>query len=223
MLRAMITVLRRDLLVMRRNLGDYATSVMFFIVVTTMFSFAGDSNPQMLRQIGGGVIWVAALLSAMLSLDGLFRADYEDGTLDLLLSAPVPAGAVVAGKVAAHWISTGLPLIAISPVLGILMNLDPSGIRALILTLSASTPVFSLVGAFGASLVVAQKRAGVLLSLLVLPLCVPVLIFSITAIDAAQSGLAYSGHLSLLGAYLAFSATLAPLATAAALRVTSGS
>ena len=223
MIRPMIAVLARDLLLIRRNLGDYATSVMFFVVATTMFSFAGDSNPQMLRQIGGGVIWVAALLSAMLSLDGLFRADYEDGSLDLLLSSPVPAFAVVAGKVCAHWISTGLPLIAISPVLGILMNLDRSGIWVLMLTLAASTPVFSLVGAFGASLVVAQKRAGVLLSLLVLPLCVPVLIFSITAVEAAQSGLPYGGHFSLLAAYLVFSATLAPLATAAALRITSGS
>ncbi len=222
MIQAVLAVFFRDLLLTRRNVGDHAISVVFFVVVVTMFSFAGDSNPQMLRQIGGAVICVGALLSAMLSLDGLFRADYEDGALDLMLTAPVPAFAIVIGKVAAHWISTGAPLIAISPVLGILMNLDRSGIWALVLTLVASTPVFSLIGAFGASLVIAQKRAGVLLSLLVLPLCVPVLIFSIAAIDAAQSALPYSGHISLLAAYLVFSITLAPLATAATLRITSG-
>ena len=222
MLRTVQAVIMRDLRLTRRNIGDYATSIMFFVVITTMFSFAGDSNPQLLRQIGAGVIWVAALLSAMLSLDGLFRTDYEDGSLDLLLSAPVSTLAVVVGKVCAHWISTGVPLILISPLLGILMNLDRSGILVLFVTLAASTAVFSLIGAFGSALVVAQKRAGVLLSLLVLPLCVPVLIFSVTAVDAAQSSLPYGGHLSLLCAYLVFSLTLGPLATASALRITSG-
>ncbi len=223
MFRAWLTILKRDLMLMHRNLGDYATPIMFFVVATTLFSFAGDSNPQVLREIGAGVIWVSALLAAMLSLDGVFRADHEDGSLDQLLSAPVPNTVVVLAKVCAHWIGTGVPLIAISPVLGILMNLDFYGIWVLVLTLIASTPTFSVVGAFGASLVVAQKRTGVLLSLLMLPLCVPVLIFSITAVAAAQAALPISGHMSLLFGYLIFSLSLAPLTTAATLRITSGS
>lgn len=222
MLNAFAAVVRRDLMLACRNLGDLVTSAMFFVLVVTLFSFVADSNPQVLRGIGAGIILVAALLSVMLSLDGLFRNDHEDGALEQLLVSPYPATLLVSAKILAHWIATGLPLVAISPLLGILVNLDAHGIWVLAATLAIGTPVLSLVGAFGAALVVAHKRSGVLLSLLMLPLCVPVLLFSITAVTASQSGAPVEGHLSLLGAYFLFALTLAPLATAGALRTTAG-
>ena len=215
-------LLKRDLLLAFRNPGDYATPVIFFVVATTLFSFAAGTDNQLLKAIGPGVIWVAALLASMLSLDGIFRSDFEDGTLEQMLLAPAPMSLLVLAKVIAHWISTGLPLIAASPLLGILMNLDPFSIAILVVTIALSTPVFSLVGAFGASLVVTQKKAGVLLSLLTLPLCIPVLIYSVSAVIAAAAELPITGHISLLCAFLVFSLTVAPFATAGSLRLMSG-
>ena len=215
-------LLKRDLLLAFRNPGDYATPVIFFVVSTTLFSFAAGTDNQLLKAIGPGVIWVAALLASMLSLDGIFRSDFEDGTLEQMLLAPVPMSLLVLAKIIAHWISTGLPLIAASPLLGILMNLDSFSIAILVVTIALSTPVFSLVGAFGASLVVTQKKAGVLLSLLTLPLCIPVLIYSVSAVIAAAAELPITGHISLLCAFLVFSLTVAPFATAGSLRLMSG-
>ena len=215
-------LLKRDLLLAFRNPGDYATPVIFFVVATTLFSFAAGTDNQLLKAIGPGVIWVAALLASMLSLDGIFRSDFEDGTLEQMLLAPAPMSLLVLAKIIAHWISTGLPLIAASPLLGILMNLDPFSIAILVVTIALSTPVFSLVGAFGASLVVTQKKAGVLLSLLTLPLCIPVLIYSVSAVIAAVAELPITGHISLLCAFLVFSLTVAPFATAGSLRLMSG-
>ena len=215
-------LLKRDLLLAFRNPGDYATPVIFFVVATTLFSFAAGTDNQLLKAIGPGVIWVAALLASMLSLDGIFRSDFEDGTLEQMLLAPAPMSLLVLAKVIAHWISTGLPLIAASPLLGILMNLDSFSIAILVVTIALSTPVFSLVGAFGASLVVTQKKAGVLLSLLTLPLCIPVLIYSVSAVIAAAAELPITGHISLLCAFLVFSLTVAPFATAGSLRLMSG-
>ena len=215
-------LLKRDLLLAFRNPGDYATPVIFFVVATTLFSFAAGTDNQLLKAIGPGVIWVAALLASMLSLDGIFRSDFEDGTLEQMLLAPAPMSLLVLAKIIAHWISTGLPLIAASPLLGILMNLDTFSIAILVVTIALSTPVFSLVGAFGASLVVTQKKAGVLLSLLTLPLCIPVLIYSVSAVIAAAAELPITGHISLLCAFLVFSLTVAPFATAGSLRLMSG-
>ena len=215
-------LLKRDLLLAFRNPGDYATPVIFFVVSTTLFSFAAGTDNQLLKAIGPGVIWVAALLASMLSLDGIFRSDFEDGTLEQMLLAPAPMSLLVLAKIIAHWISTGLPLIAASPLLGILMNLDSFSIAILVVTIALSTPVFSLVGAFGASLVVTQKKAGVLLSLLTLPLCIPVLIYSVSAVIAAAAELPVTGHISLLCAFLVFSLTVAPFATAGSLRLMSG-
>ena len=215
-------LLKRDLLLAFRNPGDYATPVIFFVVATTLFSFAAGTDNQLLKAIGPGVIWVAALLASMLSLDGIFRSDFEDGTLEQMLLAPAPMSLLVLAKIIAHWISTGLPLIAASPLLGILMNLDPFSIAILVVTIALSTPVFSLVGAFGASLVVTQKKAGVLLSLLTLPLCIPVLIYSVSAVIAAAAELPITGHISLLCAFLVFSLTVTPFATAGSLRLMSG-
>ena len=215
-------LLKRDLLLAFRNPGDYATPVIFFLVSTTLFSFAAGTDNQLLKAIGPGVIWVAALLASMLSLDGIFRSDFEDGTLEQMLLAPAPMSLLVLAKIIAHWLSTGLPLIAASPLLGILMNLDSFSIAILVVTIALSTPVFSLVGAFGASLVVTQKKAGVLLSLLTLPLCIPVLIYSVSAVIAAAAELPVTGHISLLCAFLVFSLTVAPFATAGSLRLMSG-
>ena len=215
-------LLKRDLLLAFRNPGDYATPVIFFLVSTTLFSFAAGTDNQLLKAIGPGVIWVAALLASMLSLDGIFRSDFEDGTLEQMLLAPAPMSLLVLAKIIAHWLSTGLPLIAASPLLGILMNLDSFSIAILVVTIALSTPVFSLVGAFGASLVVTQKKAGVLLSLLTLPLCIPVLIYSVSAVIAAAAELPITGHISLLCAFLVFSLTVAPFATAGSLRLMSG-
>ena len=222
MSRAFFALLKRDLLLVHRNPGDYATPVIFFVVAATLFSIAAGTDLVVLKTIGPGVIWVSALLAAMLSLDGVFRTDFEDGTLDQMLIAPAPLSLLALAKVIAHWISTGLPLVVVSPVLGILMNLDFYSIAILVLTISLSTPAFSLIGAFGASLVVTQKKAGMLLSLLTLPLCIPVLIYSISAVIAAADGLPVIGHLSLLAAFLVFGLTVAPFAIAGALRVMAG-
>ena len=219
---AFIVLLQRDLRLAFRNPGDIATPVIFFIVTVTLFSFAAGGNLTMLSAIGPGVVWVAALLSAMLSLDGIFRNDYEDGTLEQLLLTPSALSLLVLAKVLAHWLATGLPLIAVSPILGILMNLDSAAILILVVTIALSTPVFSLVGAFGAALVVTQKKAGILLSLLTLPLCIPVLIFSILGVIAAAAQQPVGGHLSLLGAFLIFSLTVAPFAIAGSLRLLAG-
>ena len=217
-----MALLRRDLLLAFRNPGDLATPVIFFIVTVTLFSFAAGGDLEMLSTIGPGVVWSAALLSAMLSLDGIFRDDYEDGTLEQMLLAPSALTVLVFAKLLAHWLSTGLPLIAVSPVLGILMNLDSDVISILVVTIALSTPVFSLIGAFGAALVVTQRKAGILLSLLTLPLCIPVLIFSVLAVAATASQQPVGGHLSLLCAFLVFSLTIAPFAVAGSLRLMAG-
>ncbi len=212
-------LLKRDLTLVVRTPGDYTTPVIFFVVCATLFSFVAGTDTSVLTTIGPGVIWVAALLSSTLSLEGFFRNDYEDGTLEQILTAPAPLPLLVLAKVLAHWISAGLPLLLISPILGILMNLDSFSISILIVTIAISTPIFSLIGAFGASLVIAQKKAGMLLSLLMLPLCVPILIFSVSAVLAAAEQAPVSGHLLLLSAFFVFALTLAPFATASALRV----
>ncbi len=212
-------VLKRDLTLVARTPGDYTTPVIFFVICTTLFSFVAGTDAAILRSIGPGVIWIAALLASMLSLEGLFRNDYEDGTLEQILTAPAPLSLLVFAKLTAHWICTGLPLLLISPILGILMNLDLFSMLILVVTIAISTPTFSFVGAFGAALVISQKRAGMLLSLLTLPLCVPILVFSVSAVVAATEQLPVTGHLTLLAAFFFFALTLAPFGIAGALRV----
>ena len=219
-----MAILVRDLTLVGRNPGEHATTtIIFFVVVTTLFAFAGNADLSLLQIIGPTVIWVAALLAAMLSLEGLFKTDFGDGTLDQILTSPCPLSMLVSAKVAAHWITTGLPLVIVSPFMGILMGLDFELILILTATLGLSTPVFSLIGAFGASLVVAHKKPGVLLSLLTLPLCVPILIYSASAVNAAAAGLPITGHLSLLAGFFVLSITILPFATAGAIRITAGS
>lgn len=217
-----IGLLRRDLSLAVRAPSQWVNPLLFFVIAVSLFPLGIGPEPNTLREIAPGVIWVAALLAAMLSQDSLFRADFEDGALEQMLTSPHPTGLIVAAKVLAHWLTTGVPLIVLSPLLAVLMSLSAEGWWALLLTLLLGTPILSLLGAVGAALVVSVKRGGVLLSLLVLPLCIPVLIFATAAVQAAGAGLSIEGQLSLLGALLALTVTLSPLAIAGALRVTGG-
>ncbi len=193
--------------------------VVFFVLTVTLFPLGVGPEASVLRRIAPGVIWVSALLAAMLSLDRLFQVDFEDGSLDQLALAPLPLELVAAAKCLAHWLSTGLPLLVISPLLGILLNLSGEAYGTLLLAMAIGTPSLSLVGAIGAALTVGIRRGGVLLSLLVLPLYIPVLIFGVGAIDAALVGLGGNAHLLVLAAILLIALPLAPWAVAGALRL----
>jgi heme exporter protein B len=194
--------------------------LIFFVLVVTLFPLAVMPTPERLQEMAPGVIWVAALLSVLLSLDRLFKQDYEDGSLDQLMLSPNPLVVLVLAKVCAHWLMTGLPLVIIAPLLGVFMALPAESLQVLIWSLLLGTPVLSLIGAIGVSLTVAVNRGGVLLSLIVLPLYIPVLIFGANAIDVASDGMSVRGQLYFLGAVLVLALSLAPLATAVALRIT---
>lgn len=220
MLKAFHHLLIRDLRLAFRSRHELANPLIFFVLVVSLFPLAVTPKPDLLREMAPGVIWVAALLATLLSLDGLFKQDYDDGSLDQLMLSPNPLMLLVFAKVFAHWLLTGLPLVLISPLLGLFMHLPAEALPALMATLLLGTPVLSLVGAIGVSLTVAVNRGGVLLSLIVLPLYIPILIFGANAIDVASDGLSIRGQLYFLGAVLVFAISLAPLATAAALRIT---
>lgn len=213
------TVMRRDLLLAFRQGGGAGMAVTFFVVTVTLFPLGVGPEPNILARIGSGVVWVSALLAALLSLDRLFQADLEDGGLDLLALSPEPLEIVVLAKCLAHWLSTGLPLIIVAPLLGLLMGMSGAGIGGLVLAMLLGTPALSLIGAVGAGLTVGVRRGGVLLSLLVLPLYIPVLIFGVSAVEAAATGLTARPHLLILTAMSLFTAVLAPLAAAAAVRL----
>jgi heme exporter protein B len=208
----------RDLRLALRAGTDATVAVLFFVLTVTLFPMAVGPEPNTLARIAAGVIWVAALLASLLSLERLFAADHEDGTLDLLALSPLPLEAVVAAKVLAHWIVTGLPLIVAAPILAVLLNLDREGLAILVATLALGTPTLSLIGSIGAALTLGSRRGGVLISLLILPLFVPVLLFSVLAIDAVLGGFSPRPHLLLLGGMLAAALPLAPVAAAAAVR-----
>ncbi len=212
-------IVRRDLRLALRRGGDSVNVMVFFVLAITLFPFGVGPESNILARIAPGVIWVAALLAAMLSLDRLFRDDYDDGSLDLLTLAPLALEFTVLAKCLAHWLTTGLLLAAASPLLAVLMNMDADGFAALLAAMLLGTPVLSLVGAIGAALTVSLRRGGVLISLLVLPLFIPVLIFGVGAVDAAVYGLAARPHLMVLGAMLLAALPLCPWAAAAALRL----
>ncbi len=212
-------VLRRDLTLAYRQPSAWINPLLFFIIVVSLFPLGVGPEPNTLRDIGPGVIWAAALLAALLGQDGLFRGDFEDGSLEQLILSPYSFIALSSAKVLAHWLMTGLPLILLSPLLGLMMGLSSQAILALAITLALGTPVLSLLGAIGAALVVNLSRGGVLLALVVLPLCIPVLIFATVAVTVEASGLSASGYYSLLGAALVLAITLAPVAIAAGLRI----
>ena len=214
-----LQIVARDVRLAFRQGGATMLVVVFFVLAVALFPLGIGPETAVLRRIAPGVIWVAALLAAMLSLDRLFQIDFEDGSLDQLALAPLPLELVAAAKCLAHWISTGLPLVVISPLLGILLELNGEAYGALLLAMAAGTPSLSLVGGIGAALTVSIRRGGVLLSLLVLPLYIPVLIFGTGAIDAAATGLGGGAHLLVLAALLAAALPLAPCAIAGALRL----
>jgi heme exporter protein B len=217
--RAFALLLKRDLTLAVRHRAEMINPLLFFILVTSLFPLGIGANPNLLQAVGPGIIWVAALLAALLSLDGIFRSDFEDGTLEQFLLSSHPVSILVLAKVLAHWLITGLPLLLVAPLLGILLGLPAEGIRILLLTLLLGTPVLSLLGAVGVALTVGLRKGGMILSLLVLPLYVPLLIFAASAVDTAAAGLAVTAHLSLISALLVLALSLSPLATAAALRI----
>src|SRR5437016_275857 len=218
MLEAARCIVVRDLLVAWRRRSDVATALLFFVIVTSLFPLGIGAEPDLLRSIAPGVIWVAALLSCMLSLGRLFAADHADGTLEQLLLSSEPLGVIAAAKALAHWLVSGLPLVLIAPLIALQYDLAAPLYPVLALSLLLGTPVLSLIGAIGAALTLGL-RGGVLLSLLVLPLYVPVLIMGAGSVDMAAAGLAADGQLLLLAALLVVAAAFAPWAIAAALRI----
>jgi heme exporter protein B len=213
-----LAVVGRDLQLAFRQGGEIGLVIGFFVLAVVLYPFGVGPEPETLRRIGAGILWVAALLSAVLSLDRLFAADYADGGLDLLAVSALPLEIVVLAKCAAHWLATGLPLTLISPFLAVLVDLDSSAIPVLMLTLLIGTPALSLLGAIAAALTLGARRPGVLSSLLVLPLYLPPLIFATAAVEASLTGAAVRPHLLLLGAVSLAALPLAPLAAAAGLR-----
>jgi heme exporter protein B len=212
-------MLKRDLTLAFRRPGELVNPILFFVIVVTLFPLGVGSEPGLLRELAPGVLWVAALLATLLALDGLFRSDFDDGSLEQMMLSPHPVSMLVLAKVCAHWLVTGLPLIIISPLLATLVNLPATMFGKLILALLLGTPTLSFIGAIGAALTLAVRRGGVLLTLLVLPLYVPVLIFGAHLIHAAMMDLPTLGQFYLLGAMLALAISLSPFAIAAALRV----
>ena len=219
MLDALGCVLQRDLLLALRRKSDLAVALLFFVIVTSLFPLGIGAEPNLLRSLAPGVIWVAALLSSMLSLDRLFAADHADGTLEQMLLGAAPLGALTAAKVLAHWLLAGLPLVAIAPLIALQYDLSPALYGTLALSLLLGTPVLSMIGAIGAALTLGLRGGGILLSLLVLPLYVPVLIMGAGSVDMASAGLSPDGQLLLLAAALVVAAAFAPWAIAAALRI----
>ena len=215
----MIALLIRDMRLAMRAGGGFGLGLAFFLLVAVLVPLGVGPNSALLGKIAPGILWVGALLACLLSLDRLFALDFEDGSLDLLVTAPIPLEGVVATKALAHWMVTGLPLTLVAPVLGVLLNLPETGYFWLVLSLAVGTPALSVIGAFGAALTVGLKRGGLLLSLLVLPLYVPTLIFGAEVVKRGADGMATATPLALLAAITAGAAALLPFASAAAIRI----
>ncbi|MGL6258011.1 heme exporter protein CcmB [Vibrio sp. WXL103] len=212
-------VIKRELLIALRRQADLFNPLWFFILVITLFPLSIGPEPNLLARISPGIIWVAALLAALLSLERLFRDDFQDGALEQMMLLPIPLSLAVIAKVVAHWLLTGLPLLIISPLLGILLSLDFNTWLAVVGTLLVGTPTLSFVGAIGVALTVGLQKGGVLLSLVVLPLYIPILIFATSAIESASMGATYNGQLAILLAMLVAALTATPFAISASLRV----
>jgi len=212
-------IIKRDLLLAMRRRSDVFTTLFFFVIVVSLFPLSVGPEMNMLRTMAPGVVWVAALLASMLSLGRMFSNDYLDGTLEQMLLSPQSLSLLVLGKALAHWLVTGVPLVLMAPILGIQYDLPGEALFVLTISLLLGTPVLSLIGAIGAALTLGLRGGGVLVSLLVLPLYIPVLIFGSGAVEANMAGLGYDAHMSLLGAFLLVSLVFAPWAAAASLRV----
>ncbi|MEO6031044.1 MAG: heme exporter protein CcmB [Burkholderiaceae bacterium] len=216
---ALVVSLNRDLLLAGRRRGEVLTALFFFVVVTTLFPLAIGPEPALLKRIGPGVLWVAALLATLLGLPRLFAADHADGTLEQMALSSQSFALQMAGKVAAHWLLCGLPLVLLAPLLGLQFGLGAGELGVLTLSLLIGTPLLSLIGSIGAALTLGVRGGGVLLSLLVLPLFIPALVFGAGSVEAQSAGLDVAGHLSILGAMLALALFFAPWATTSSLRI----
>ncbi|HET8706863.1 MAG TPA: heme exporter protein CcmB, partial [Pseudomonadales bacterium] len=205
-----------------RYRSEWVNTLFFFIMVTSLFPLGVSPEPKLLQQIAPGIVWIAALLATLLSVDSLFRHDYDDGCLETLLLSPQPLFILVLAKIAAHWCVTGLPLTLIAPLLGGMLYLDQQSMSVMLSSLLLGTPVLSLISAIGAALTVGLKKGGILVALIALPLYIPVLIFGASAVLAASESLPYTGQLLYLGAMLLLAITLAPFAIAGSLRVSLG-
>ena len=212
-------VLRRDLRVSLRRRSDTFSTLIFFVMVASLFPLGVGPEPQLLRTMAPGVLWVSAMLASMLSMPRLFADDHSDGTLEQMLLSTHPLALLILGKTMAHWVGSGLPLVLLSPLLALQFDLSASATGVLVLSLMLGTPILSLVGSMGAALTVGLRSSSVLLSLLVLPLTIPVLIFGAGAVEAHIAGLGVAGHFSLLGALLIVSLMATPWVAAAALRI----
>ena len=215
----MTALLRREVSVALRQKGEVLTPLVFFVVVASLFPLGVGPESALLTRMAPGVLWVSALLAAMLSLQRLFATDHADGSLEQMALSSTPLGLLVAAKALAHFLLSGLPLVLMAPVLGLQFGLEGRSLGILMLTLLLGTPTLSLIGSIGAALTLGLRGAGVLLSLLILPLYIPVLIFGAGAVEADAAGLGFGGHLSLLAALLVLSLFFAPLATKTALRI----
>ena len=217
--KAFMLFLKRDLMIAIRHKDDMLNPLLFFVIVVTLFPLGIGPEANTLSRIAPGIIWVAALLSSLLSLDRLFKSDHNDGSLEQMLLSPQPVFILVLAKIIAHWLITGLPLIIIAPLLAVLLHLHEASYFALFITLLIGTPILSFIGAIGAALTVGIKKGGVLLSLIILPLYIPVLIFATSAIDTAAMYLPYGGQLAIIAAIFVLALTLAPFAVSSALKV----
>lgn len=212
-------VLRRELSLAARQKGEVLTPIVFFVVVASLFPLGVGPESNLLRQMAPGVVWVSALLATMLSLPRMFATDFIDGTLEQLLLSPTPLALLAGAKAISHFLMSGIPLLLIAPVLGLQFGMDADSLLALVLTLLLGTPTLSLIGSIGAALTLGVRGSGVLLSLLILPLYIPVLIFGAGAVEALASSSGAQGHYSLLAALLVLATFFSPLATAAALKI----
>ena len=216
---AFSALLKRDLLLAFRHRGELANPLLFFLMIVTLYPLGVSPELDLLRRIAPGVIWIAALLAALFSLENLFRSDFDDGALEQMLLSTHPLSLLVLAKVFAHWLVSGLPMLLLAPLLGLLLAMPEKAIFALEFTLALGTPLLSLIGAIGVALTVGLRRGGVLLTLLIMPLYIPVLIFATNAVTAAAAGLPIDGQIYFLASLLVLALTLAPVAIAAALRI----
>jgi heme exporter protein B len=220
MFRTFLVILRRDITLAMRRRTDVLTTLFFFVIVASLFPLGVGSEKAMLRFLGPGVVWVAALLASMLALERLFASDYADGTLEQMMLTPQPLSVLVLGKVCAHWLLTGLPLVLVAPLIGLQYHLEGMTLVVMVLALLVGTPVLSLIGAIGAALTLGLRGGGILLSLLVLPLYIPILVYGSGAVAVSAIDLAdVQPFMALLGAFLVLALAFSPLATAAALRI----
>ena len=216
---AVLATLRRDLLIAYKRKNDLFNPFMFFVLVATLFPIGISPEPEVLGEISAGVLWISALLASLLAMDNLFRADFEDGSLELLMLSPHPLYFLVLAKNIAHWLVSGLPVVLVSPLIAYMLNFPEGAYTTLVLTLLLGTPVLSLLGSIGVALTVGLGSRGLILAVITLPMSVPVLIAGTLTVSQTLEGASLSGYLAIMGAMLVVALTLAPLASAAALRI----